>query len=152
MAATNGTYDNYEAGKCHEHTWISRPGEGLPKRQCSLQCVTPYGEQLPLGIVSHGCESRNTMKHGSIKYDGNFNYLKQYANSYLCDEYVSFIMGLCFKWWRANKKFVTKYSYTPQINLNPNTKIGGRILLKYWTGAHAETNNYITKAKYREYK
>ena len=35
--------------------WISQPGAGLEKRQCSLQvCFRPVGEQPRLGIVFRG--------------------------------------------------------------------------------------------------
>ena len=39
--------------------WISQPGAGIDKRQCSLQiCFSPEGKQHPLGIVFRGAEKR----------------------------------------------------------------------------------------------
>ena len=50
------TYDIVEESKGHEHnTWISQPGSGLDKRQCSLQvCIRAEGKQPPVGIVFRG--------------------------------------------------------------------------------------------------
>ena len=54
------TYEHVEAGKGHEHnTWISTPGDGLTKRQCSLQvCFRPVGKQPPLAIIFRGKGTR----------------------------------------------------------------------------------------------
>ena len=50
------TYDIVEEGHGHDHnTWISQPGSGLDKRQCSLQiCIRAEGKQPPIGIVFRG--------------------------------------------------------------------------------------------------
>ena len=50
------TYEYVEPGKSKEHnTWISQPGSGLEKRQCSLQVmVRGEGQQPRLAIIFRG--------------------------------------------------------------------------------------------------
>ena len=51
------TYHLYEEG-CNqnkEKVWISQPGAGLDKRQCTLQiCFSPAGSQPKLAIIFRG--------------------------------------------------------------------------------------------------
>ena len=50
------TYDYVEPGKSKEHsTWISQPGSGLDKRQCTLQVMfRGDGRQPCLAIIFRG--------------------------------------------------------------------------------------------------
>ena len=48
--------------------WISTPGDGLTKRQCSLQvCFRPVGKQLPLAIIFRGKGTRWTKRKLDIQ-------------------------------------------------------------------------------------
>ena len=51
------TYHMFDEGadKHKEKVWISQPGSGLDKRQCTLQiCFSPVGPQPKLGIIFRG--------------------------------------------------------------------------------------------------
>ena len=49
------TYEYVEPGNKHHNTWISQPGSGLDKRQCSLQVMfRPEGEQPQISIIFRG--------------------------------------------------------------------------------------------------
>ena len=51
------TYHNFEEGESqrHDKVWISQPGSGLDKRQCTLQvCLRASGKQPKLGIIFRG--------------------------------------------------------------------------------------------------
>ena len=49
------TYHQFTEDQHNEKVWISQPGAGLDKTQCSLQiCFSPEGKQPPLGIVFRG--------------------------------------------------------------------------------------------------
>ena len=51
------TYHRFEEGANprQEKVWISQPGSGLDKRQCTLQvCFSPVGPQPKLGIIFRG--------------------------------------------------------------------------------------------------
>ena len=49
------TYEYVEKKDKNHNTWISQPGSGLDKRQCSLQILfRPEGKQPKLGIVFRG--------------------------------------------------------------------------------------------------
>lgn len=58
---TKRTYEHMEkGGQQHNHkVWISQPGSGLDKRQCTLQvCFRPTGDQPKLGIIFRGTGKR----------------------------------------------------------------------------------------------
>ena len=50
------TYEYIPAGEGSSHnTWISQPGSGLDKRQCSLQIMfRPEGVQPKLAVIFRG--------------------------------------------------------------------------------------------------
>ena len=49
------TYDYVEPKDKHHNTWISQPGSGLDKRQCSLQVMfLVTGKQPPISIIFRG--------------------------------------------------------------------------------------------------
>ena len=49
------TYDYVEPKDKHHNTWISQPGSGLDKRQCSLQVMfRATGKQPPISIIFRG--------------------------------------------------------------------------------------------------
>ena len=49
------TYEYVEPGSKHHNTWISQPGSGLDKRQCSLQVMfRPEGKQPALSVIFRG--------------------------------------------------------------------------------------------------
>ena len=53
------TYHHITEDQHNEKVWISQPGAGLDKRQCSLQiCFSTEGKQPPLGIVLRGAGKR----------------------------------------------------------------------------------------------
>ena len=55
------TYHKFDEGKSHRHdkVWISQPGSGLDKRQCTLQvCFRPTGVQPKLAIIFRGTGKR----------------------------------------------------------------------------------------------
>ena len=53
------TYHQFTEDQHNEKVWISQPGAGLDKRQCSLQiCFSPEGKQPPLVIVFRGAGKR----------------------------------------------------------------------------------------------
>ena len=53
------TYEYIEPGDKYHNTWISQPGSGLDKRQCSLQVMfRPEGKQPPPAIIFRGCGLR----------------------------------------------------------------------------------------------
>ena len=55
------TYEFVEKGEKYHNTWISQPGSGLDKRQCTLQVMfRPEGNQPKLGIIFRG-KGRVTM-------------------------------------------------------------------------------------------
>ena len=52
MFDSNGTYHQFTEDQHNEKVWISQPGAGLDKRQCSLKlCFSLEGKQPPLGIA-----------------------------------------------------------------------------------------------------
>ena len=52
MFDSNRTYHQSTEDQVNEKVWISQPGAGLDKRQCSLQiCFRSEGNRPPLGIV-----------------------------------------------------------------------------------------------------
>ena len=58
---SNCTYHQFTEDQHNEKVWISQPGAGLDKRQCSLQiCFSPEGKQSPLGIVFRGAGKRRS--------------------------------------------------------------------------------------------
>ena len=60
------TYEFVEKGDKYHNTWISQPGSGLDKRQCTMQLMfRPEGNQPKLGIIFRGKgESNNGRKIG----------------------------------------------------------------------------------------
>ena len=55
--STHKTYEHINSGvKQHDHkVWVSQPGSGLEKRQCTLQvCVQPERNQLRLAVIFRG--------------------------------------------------------------------------------------------------
>ena len=55
------TYEFVEKGDKYHNTWISQPGSGLDKRQCTMQVMfRPEGNQPKLGIIFRG-KGRVTM-------------------------------------------------------------------------------------------
>ena len=58
------TYEMTEPGNLENRyckVWISEPGSGLDKRQCTLQvCFRPTGKQLGLAAIFRGTGKRNT--------------------------------------------------------------------------------------------
>ena len=54
MKRTNHRFEE-GANPRQEKVWISQPGSGLDKRQCTLQvCFSPVGPQPKLGIIFRG--------------------------------------------------------------------------------------------------
>ena len=61
VVGTTRTYDHVDKDvNQHDHkVWISQPGSGLDKRQCTLQvCFRPSGEQPRLGVIFRGTGKR----------------------------------------------------------------------------------------------
>ena len=59
MFDSNGTYHQFTEDQHNEKVWISQPGAGLDKRQCSLKlCFSLEDKQRPLGIVFRGAGKR----------------------------------------------------------------------------------------------
>ena len=61
VVGTSRTYDHLDKDlDQHDHkVWISQPGSGLDKRQCTLQiCFRPTGEQPRLGVIFRGTGKR----------------------------------------------------------------------------------------------
>ena len=57
LVGTKRTYELIEKDiNQHDHeVWISQPGSGLAKRQCTIQiCLGPTGEQPRLGVIFRG--------------------------------------------------------------------------------------------------
>ena len=59
---TKRTYEIIDSKESRHHkVWISQPGSGLDKRQCTLQvCFRPSGEQPRIGIIFRGKGMRIT--------------------------------------------------------------------------------------------
>ena len=52
---TKRTYELIKKGDRYHKVWISQPGSGLEKRQCTLQvCFRPTGKQPKLAIIFRG--------------------------------------------------------------------------------------------------
>ena len=52
---TKRTYELVKKGDRYHKVWISQPGSGLEKRQCTLQvCFRPTGKQPKLAIIFRG--------------------------------------------------------------------------------------------------
>ena len=94
------TYEYIPKGEGSTHnTWISQPGSGLEKRQCSvLVMLRPEGEQLKLAIIFRGQEKRISQDEKSEWHKGVNVYFQ--PNAWLdqnvckswCDEIlVSFV-------------------------------------------------------------
>ena len=62
------TYHYFDRDQHKEKVWISQPGSGLDKRQCTLQiCLRGEGEQPKVGIIfrGKGFFSSDEMEHGA---------------------------------------------------------------------------------------
>lgn len=58
---TKRTYELVKKGDQYHKVWISQPGSGLEKRQCTLQvCFRPTGKQPKLAIIFRGKGKRIT--------------------------------------------------------------------------------------------
>ena len=59
---TKKTYEHIEPKNPenrHKKIWVSQPGTGLEKRQCTLQiCLRPEGQQPRVGIIFRGLGKR----------------------------------------------------------------------------------------------
>ena len=52
--STKRTYEMVKKGDRYHRVWITQPGSGLEKRQCTLQiCFRSVGKQPKLGIIFH---------------------------------------------------------------------------------------------------
>ena len=64
---SNRTYHQFTEDQHNEKVWISQPGAGLDKRQCSLQiCFSPEGKQPPLGTRNCFVELENTYQKMNV--------------------------------------------------------------------------------------
>ena len=63
------TYEHVEPGAKDHNTWISQPGSGLDKRQCSLQVMfRPEGKQPRLAIIFRGKGKRISFDEKLARY------------------------------------------------------------------------------------
>ena len=63
VITTKRTYELVQKGDRYYKVWISQPGSGLEKRQCTLQvCFHPTGKQPKLAIIFRG--KRKTIHKG----------------------------------------------------------------------------------------
>lgn len=99
------TYDYVEPGKSKEHnTWISQPGSGLEKRQCSLQVmIRGDGKQPRLAVVFRG--KGNVKPHERLAWHPKVEVYFQ-ANAWMDTE-------TCLKWAKN-----TLRKFTEEENLS----------------------------------
>jgi len=99
---TKLTYEHIEQDEQqHGHeVWISQPGSGLDKRQCTLQvCLRPDGEQPRLGIIFRGTGKRISEDEKAAYHPDVDVYYQEnaWADTKMCVEWVEKTLSAAVK-------------------------------------------------------
>ena len=77
---TKRTYEMIKKGDRYHKVWISQPGSGLGKRQCTLQvCFRPVGKQPKLAIIFRGKGKRISTQEKETWHKGVDVYFQENA-------------------------------------------------------------------------